>query len=89
MQDTKDPRAFTIVERYAHESVSLLHPPSHLHSIAASLEIPTLIISLTKTTESKVPPREPILADFRQVRYPLVGQGHGPPSLERARRREV
>jgi hypothetical protein len=22
MQDTKDPRAFTIVERYAHESVS-------------------------------------------------------------------
>lgn len=24
MQDTKDPRAFTIVERYAHESVS--HP---------------------------------------------------------------
>jgi hypothetical protein len=23
MQDTKDPRAFTIVERYAHESVSL------------------------------------------------------------------
>lgn len=25
MQDTKDPRAFTIVERYAHESVSTLH----------------------------------------------------------------
>lgn len=33
MQDTKDPRAFTIVERYAHESVSvslLLQTHRHL-----------------------------------------------------------
>jgi hypothetical protein len=80
MQDTKDPRAFTLVERYAHESVSATssfqHHPMH-HPLKPLYLTFRIINTIDTKTESKVPPREPLLANFRQVRYPSARQGYG------------
>lgn len=59
MQSTADPRDFTIVERYENEGVSRfpVQPPADPLLTCR----PLVPVSLA---ESKVSPREPILADF-------------------------
>lgn len=74
MQDHKDPRAFTIVERYAHESSQKYHlenPVSVNGSKAIVNKANFIVLSI-------------VLADFRQVRDPVARQGHGSPSTQRA-----
>jgi hypothetical protein len=63
MQDTKDPRAFTIVERYAHESVSLF------------CILPLQLITNTKKTQSqKYHLENPYWQTFDKYVIPLLAK---------------
>lgn len=78
MQDTKDPRSFTIVERYAHESSQKYVPWIPLHPIPC-LNSPFIFPKLFTYffLVRQIPPRKPLLANLRQVRRSIVGSGNG------------
>lgn len=66
MQSTSDPRAFTIVERYEQESVSL--------GGYNVLALPTIITNSGNHTEPEVSPGESLLANFRSLRDAPLGR---------------
>jgi len=57
MQDVHDPRAFTIVERFENESVSVPNQTSLLQILTLGCRL----------AEPEIPPREPILEDLRSL----------------------
>jgi hypothetical protein len=92
MQDTVDPRKFTIVERYLQESVSLAlsitkqlvdearpHFEEFHQDIAVSSSdcLVKLKFMLTNMTVATIPPQQPLLEDFRSLCYAAVGCAYG------------
>ena len=77
MQDTKDPRAFTIVERYEQESVSW--NPRWLSTGCQP------VVFADDMAESEISPREPLLANIRSLCYPIVGEANGSQKIWRVR----
>jgi hypothetical protein len=70
MQDTKDERAFTIVERYLQESVSFL--PLHFNLLFGWTRE-----WLTQFTVPTISSEQPLLEDVWSICHSVVGEAHG------------
>jgi quinol monooxygenase YgiN len=76
MQDTVDPRKFSIVERYQQESVRATRRAARYQPGRARANV--MIVQLTNIAVPAIPPEQSLLEDFRPIRLASARCAYGP-----------